>query len=157
MKTQHRLPLIAVIISLTVAASMAIPQQTQAKLPASTPKAIVKAIVKPPEATAVGNEPFWNITVSTTGILYRTPETQIQFPYVKPLQAIGRVTGSTLVYPLRKGNQQGTLVLQKLTSGFCNDTMSDNLYPYSATVILNNTVLSGCASTPLNKVRTSKS
>ena len=156
MKIQYRL-LFAITIPVTIATSIALPQQTQAKIPASTPKAIVKAIVKPPEATAVGNEPFWNITVTPTGVLYQTPETQIRFPYIKPLQAIGRVTGSTLVYPLCKGNQQGTLVLQKLTSGFCNDTMSDNLYPYSATVILNNTVLSGCASTPLNKVRPSKS
>ena len=155
MKIQQRL-LLAITIPVTIVASVAMPQQTQAKIP-PTPKAIVKAIVKPPEATAVGNEPFWNITVTPTGILYQTPETKIRFPYVKPLQAIGRVTGSTMVYPLRKGNQQGTLVLQKLTSGFCNDTMSDRLYPYSATVILNNTVLSGCASTPLNKVRSSKS
>ncbi len=154
MKVQLSLLLISVIIPMTIVASVAMPQHTQAKIP--TPKAIFTAIVKPPEATAVGNEPFWNITVTPTGILYQTPETQIRFPYVKPLQAIGRVTGSTMVYPLRKGNQQGTLILQKLTSGFCNDTMSDSLYPYSATVILNNTVLSGCASTPLNKVRPSK-
>ena len=147
MKIQHSLLLIT--IPVTITASIAMPSQIQAKTPASTPRAIVKV----PEATAVGNEPFWSITVSTTGILYKTPETQIRFPYVKPLQAIGRVNGSTLVYPLRKGNQQGTLVLQKLTSGFCNDTMSDNRYPYSATVIIDNTVLSGCASTPLNKVQ----
>ena len=127
------------------------PQQIQAQKPAASAP---KAIVRPPEAVAVGNEPFWNVTVTSTGILYKTPETQIQFPYVKPLQAIGRVTGSTMVYPLRKGNQQGTLVLQKRPSGLCNDTMSDNLYPYSATLILNNTVVSGCASTLLHKVQT---
>ena len=149
MKIQHSLLLI-ITIPVTITASIAMPQQIQAKTPAPTPRTIVKA----PEATAVGNEPFWSITVATNGILYKTPETQVQFPYVKPLQAIGRVNGSTLVYPLRKGNQQGTLVLQKLTSGFCTDTMSDNRYPYSATIILNNTVLSGCASTPLNKVKT---
>ena len=148
MKIQHSLLLI-ITIPVTITASIAMPSPIQAKTPVSTPRAIVKA----PEATAVGNEPFWSITVAANGILYKTPETQVRFPYVKPLQAIGRVNGSTLVYPLRKGNQQGTLVLQKLTSGFCSDTMSDNRYPYSATVILNNTVLSGCASTPLNKVQ----
>ena len=148
MKIQHSL-LLLITIPVTIAASIAMPQKIQAKTPASIPRAIVKV----PEATAVGNEPFWSITVATNGILYKTPETQVRFLYVKPLQAIGRVNGSTLVYPLRKGNQQGTLVLQKLTSGFCNDTMSDNRYPYSATVIIDNTVLSGCASTPLNKVQ----
>ena len=148
MKIQHSLLLI-ITIPVTITASIAMPSRIQAKTPVSTPRAIVKA----PEATAVGNEPFWSITVAANGILYKTPETQVRFSYVKPLQAIGRVNGSTLVYPLRKGNQQGTLILQKLTSGFCSDTMSDNRYPYSATIILNNTVLSGCASTLLNKVK----
>ena len=150
MKIQQAL-LLAITVPVTIAISIALPQQIHAQKPAASAP---KAIVRPPEAVAVGNEPFWNVTVTPTGILYKTPETQIQFPYVKPLQAIGRVTGSTIVYPLRKGNQQGTLVLQKRTSGFCNDTMSDNLYPYSATLILNNTVVSGCASTPLHKVQT---
>jgi uncharacterized membrane protein len=151
MKIHHRFLIIAAEIPVAIAVSLILPQFTHAETPTppATPKPIPKAIPKPPEASAGGTEPFWNVTIDASGIVYSTPDIpKVRFPYVKPLQAQGRQTGSTIVYPLRKGNQQGTLVLQKVQSGFCNDGMSDYQYAYSATLILNNRVLSGCASTP---------
>jgi uncharacterized membrane protein len=155
MKLHHRCLIIAAEIPVAIAVSLIMPQFTHAETPTvpATPKPIPKPspkpIPKPPEASAGGTEPFWNVTIDSTGIVYSTPDApKIRFPYVKPLQAEGRQTASTMVYPLRKGTQQGTLVLQKVQSGFCNDGMSDYQYAYSATLILNNRVFSGCASTP---------
>jgi uncharacterized membrane protein len=108
-----------------------------------------KLIVTPPTIQANGNEPFWGVSVNAKSIAYRSPEGRtIQFPLVKPLKAEGRPEDQTIVYPLRKGTLKGNLVLVKMPpSSFCNDTMSDTEYPYSATLILNNQVFSGCAST----------
>ncbi|MCU0547821.1 MAG: hypothetical protein MUC48_00605 [Leptolyngbya sp. Prado105] len=88
-----------------------------------------------------GNEPFWNVTIGKKGIVYTTPDTKPQtFPYVAPLSAQGRPVDNVRVYRLRGNN---TLVLKKVNS--CSDTMSDKNYPYSATLIMGNTVREGCA------------
>lgn len=88
-----------------------------------------------------GNEPFWNMTISKQGIVYRTPDTNPRtFPYVAPIGAQGRPIDNVRVYRLQGNN---TLVLKKTNA--CSDTMSDKNYPYSATLIMGNTVREGCA------------
>jgi uncharacterized membrane protein len=95
------------------------------------------------EFTSVGNEPFWNVTVKKSGIVYSTPDaTKQTFPYVAPLKADGRPADLVRVYQLRgKGNNM--LIIKKVSN--CSDTMSDNKYSYSATLLLGNRVLDGCA------------
>ncbi len=94
------------------------------------------------EFVAVGNEPFWNITIGKRGIVYSTPDTKPQtFPYVAPIAAQGRPIDTVRVYRLQGANN--LLILKKTNA--CNDTMSDRQYPYSATLILGNTVRDGCA------------
>lgn len=91
-----------------------------------------------------GNEPFWNVTVTRKGIFYATPEIKNMMlsPYVAPQAAEGRLLDTVRVYRLRgKGNNM--LIINKVDA--CNDTMSDKEYPYMATLIIGNTVRSGCA------------
>ncbi len=167
MKFRYHVLLMAAEIPVAIAVAIAAPQFTSAEpTPQATSKPVVisigepvakpvakpvskpvaKPVVKVPEATAGGTEPFWAVTVEPTGIVYSTPDSpKVRFAYVKPLQAQGRPDGLTVVYPLRKGAQQGTLVLQKMRSADCTDGMSDTLYPYSATLILNDRVMVGCA------------
>ncbi|WP_315790116.1 hypothetical protein [Fischerella sp. JS2] len=96
------------------------------------------------EFIARGTEPFWSVTVSKkNGIVYSTPENRkLTFPYVTPLQASGRPADLLRVYRLR-GKTNNTLIIKKEDA--CSDGMSDKQYPYSATLILGNTVLEGCA------------
>lgn len=90
-----------------------------------------------------GNEPFWSVTIGKRGIVYTTPDTKPQtFPYVAPLAAQGRPTDLVRVYRLQ-GTGNNLLILKKTPA--CSDTMSDRKYPYSATLILGNTVREGCA------------
>ncbi|MBE9012340.1 hypothetical protein IQ250_19260 [Pseudanabaenaceae cyanobacterium LEGE 13415] len=92
--------------------------------------------------TVVGNEPFWNIEINSSGITYSTPEPKkVLFPYVAPLSAEGRPADLLRVYRLR-GMTSGTLVIRR---GACSDTMSDRKYNYSATLVLGDTVKEGCA------------
>ncbi|KAF3885327.1 MULTISPECIES: COG3650 family protein [Nostocales] len=91
----------------------------------------------------VGTEPFWNVSVSKSGIVYSSPEVKKQtFPYVAPLKAAGRPDDLVRVYQL-KGKGNNTLILKKVDK--CSDGMSDKDYPYSATLILGTKVLEGCA------------
>ncbi len=91
----------------------------------------------------VGTEPFWNVSVSKSGIVYSSTEVKKQtFPYVAPLKASGRPEDFVSVYQL-KGKGNNTLILKKVDK--CSDGMSDKEYPYSATLILGTKVLEGCA------------
>lgn len=90
-----------------------------------------------------GTEPFWGITISRKGIVYVTPESRQNFPYVAPTAASGRPADLVRVYRLRgTNNVTNTLVIRK---GSCSDGMSDTRYPYSAVYISGNRVLEGCA------------
>lgn len=92
---------------------------------------------------ARGTEPFWNVTVNRNGIVYSSPEVSKRtYPYVTPMTAQGRPADLVRVYQLR-GQPNGTLIIKKADS--CSDGMSDNIYPYEATLILGNQVLEGCA------------
>ena len=90
-----------------------------------------------------GTEPFWSVTISRKGIIYSTPESRQNFPYVAPTTASGRPADVVRVYRLRGSNNvTSTLVIRK---GSCSDGMSDTKYPYSAVYISSNRVLEGCA------------
>ncbi|WP_143171042.1 COG3650 family protein [[Phormidium ambiguum] IAM M-71] len=108
---------------------------------------------RPPQEesfTAVGTEPFWNLTINRNAIVYSAPdfsstETNIRtytYPYVAPKPAEGRPIDVVRVYRLN-GQPNGTLIIKKVDS--CSDGMSDNVYPYAVTLILGDRVLEGCA------------
>lgn len=104
---------------------------------------IAQATANTPEFIARGNEPFWNVTVNRSGIVYSTPEIRNRrYPYTAPLTAMGRPTDLVRVYRLN-GQPSGVLVIKKVNS--CSDGMSDTVYPYDATLILGNRVMEGCA------------
>ncbi|WP_456057562.1 COG3650 family protein [Aerosakkonema funiforme] len=95
------------------------------------------------EFIARGTEPFWNVTVNRRGIVYSTPEVRNRrYPYTAPLAAMGRPADLVRVYRLN-GQPSGVLVIKKVNA--CSDGMSDNVYPYDATLILGNQVMEGCA------------
>lgn len=97
------------------------------------------------ELIASGTEPFWSVTISRKGIIYSTPESRQNFPYIAPLAASGRPADVVRVYRLRGRNHAvNTLVIRK---GSCSDGMSDITHPYSAIYIAGSTVLEGCART----------
>ncbi|MCX7594971.1 MAG: hypothetical protein N2235_14675 [Fischerella sp.] len=96
------------------------------------------------EIIALGTEPFWSVTVNKNGIVYSSPENRkLSFPYVTPLKAAGRPPDLLRVYRLRSKANSNLLIIKKVNS--CSDGMSDKNYPYSATLILGDTVLEGCA------------
>ncbi|WP_413167295.1 COG3650 family protein [Capilliphycus salinus ALCB114379] len=92
---------------------------------------------------ALGTEPFWNVKVTGDEIVFSSPTIDEQkYPYSEPMTGLGRPADVVRVYPLQ-GNPNGFLILKQDKS--CSDGMSDNVYPYSATVIRGSEVLEGCA------------
>jgi len=87
-----------------------------------------------------GTEPFWGMTISGGMLTYTTPE---------------NIGGSTAAVIRFSGNGglgfSGTLDGQALqvavTPGDCSDGMSDRIYPFTATVTLGETMLTGCGYT----------
>ncbi|MBD2164744.1 hypothetical protein H6G04_10050 [Calothrix membranacea FACHB-236] len=104
---------------------------------------------KSEEFIARGTEPFWSVTVSKSAIIYSSPDKPKQtFPYTKPLTAQGRPADLVRVYRLKDKRNSILIIKQDDT---CSDGMSDKNYPYSATLILGNQVLDGCAENKLKK------
>ena len=92
---------------------------------------------------ARGTEPFWSVSVGRDEIVFSSPTTDgLKYPDRQPMTASGRPADWVLAYRLR-GNPGGFLILRK--DGTCTDGMSDNVYPYNATLILGSRVLDGCA------------
>ncbi|MEB3282930.1 MAG: hypothetical protein VKK42_28820 [Lyngbya sp.] len=92
---------------------------------------------------ARGTEPFWSVKVTRGEIVFSSPTTDEQkYPYSKPMTASGRPADLVQVYPLQ-GNPSGFLIIRQ--DNACSDGMSDNVYPYNATLIRGSEVLEGCA------------
>jgi len=74
------------------------------------------------EFTSVGTEPFWNVTVSKSGIIYSSPDAKKQtFPYVTPIKATGRTADLVRVYRLQ-GKPNSMLIIKKDST--CRDETS---------------------------------
>ena len=132
--------IISCVILLQLSAILLISNRSFAN---NAPPLIAQNNTKIDEFNSVGTEPFWNVTVSKSGIVYSSPNAKKQtFPYVTPIKAAGRTADIVRVYRLQ-GKPNSMLIIKKEST--CSDGMSDKEYPYSATFILNNTVLEGCA------------
>ena len=92
----------------------------------------------------LGNEPFWGIEIVPDGSAYTAT-------YSTP----DDIDGSAFTVSRFAGNNGlgfsgelgGAAVQIALTPGECSDTMSDRIYPYTATVALGETTLFGCGYT----------
>lgn len=90
-----------------------------------------------------GTEPFWHMVVVRPRIFYSSMEGDtLLFDYREPRQAAGRQEGHVQVFELGAGQQ--LLLRSTLPECPCSDGMSDQTYPYQATLILKNKVLEGC-------------
>lgn len=93
------------------------------------------------EWVALGNEPFWNVSIMPDSIVWRTPEhlEGIHFPPTARERSGGVITWRTA----RSGTPASLeLSIERMT---CSDGMSDRVYPYKATLTLYAQTFTGCA------------
>jgi uncharacterized membrane protein len=90
--------------------------------------------------TMLGTEPFWHITVTGTSARYSNPDHPEGYQFT-----VARFAGNGgLSF---SGDLAGAPVIATLTPGECSDGMSDNRYPFVATIALGNETLKGCGYT----------
>lgn len=100
--------------------------------------------IEGPDLRAFGNEPFWNVTVSSTeGIVYgRLGEENITFPYEAASESRN---GTQLTFgPVKSASGEHEIEI-RVETGECEDTMADVVHPMRAMVTVDGEVLSGCA------------
>jgi uncharacterized membrane protein len=91
--------------------------------------------------TAVGTEPFWDVTLTGRSVTWSDPETEGRTGRVgKPRLSAGKAVWKGQV----SGHGAFTLTL---TRGPCSDGMSDFTYPLTAKVQTSELTLKGCAAT----------
>ena len=137
---------LAAIIALGVLSGCS-PGASRAPGGTTTSDSTAARAAKPDSAlVALGNEPFWNVRVTSREILYRDPEHQdgYHFPTVAPVEE-----GDARVYRTRRDIPAGdpgprTLEL-RIRRGTCSDGMSDRQYPMSAALKIGDVAHTGCA------------
>lgn len=91
--------------------------------------------------TALGAEPFWDVTLTGRSVTWSDPETENRTGRVgKPGLSAGKAVWKGQV----SGHGAFTLTL---TRGPCSDGMSDFTYPLTARVQTSELTLQGCAAT----------
>lgn len=93
------------------------------------------------EWVALGNEPFWNVSIMPDSIVWRTPEhlEGIHFP-----PAARERSGNVIRWQTARTGTPASLDLS-IESITCSDGMSDRVYPYKATLKLDQQTFTGCA------------
>jgi uncharacterized membrane protein len=87
----------------------------------------------------IGNEPFWNLEIDSTGMVFRTPEDTVgnHFPPSQPI-----LVGDTLRW---NSANQVSEVEAIVVPQSCSDTMSDKTWTHKAIVTIDRRRLEGCA------------
>jgi len=108
-----------------------VPTKTPASLPAVPPKA---AADYRSDLRLTGTEPFWGVQITAKQIKLERPD----HPAVTVANTGPEINGEVASWNTRELK----ITLKPAT---CSDGMSDNVYPYEATVRVGTEVLKGCA------------
>lgn len=119
----------------TPAVAKAPPAGTSPAAQASAPPA---ALALPARFTALGTEPFWAAKVAGARLTYSTPEDQ-----TGQAIAVTRTTQADRIDVV--GALAGQRLMLTVTTGPCNDGMSDVVYPFAVLRRLGNDEQRGCA------------
>jgi uncharacterized membrane protein len=88
---------------------------------------------------AKGNEPFWSIDVTPSGVIIARPEHEtLTFEY----QPLAKADDGTRTF---KGEMPDGKLELTLVPGKCTDGMSDTVYGWNATAMIDGEQLKGCA------------
>jgi uncharacterized membrane protein len=91
------------------------------------------------ELFGIGNEPFWNIEIDEQkSIAFHLADWSQPVPF-KPVQPA--IAPDSLVYQTANGSAQLQVIIY---NQFCNDGMSDNIYPNKVKVVYNGQTYNGC-------------
>lgn len=105
--------------------------------------------LKAGETRASGNEPFWSVTVSPSGIEWNEPDLPEPLTFPAAISTVGEASGSSRTWSstrssTRPGEERRQLRIVT-TPGRCLDGMSGAWYSLAAEVTLDDRIFHGCA------------
>jgi len=101
-------------------------------------------IAEDAQITVGGTEPFWGLSITPAGSSYEARYSSPELPEGETFP-VSRFAGNNgLGF---SGEWAGAPVTLALTPGDCSDAMSDRIYPFTATLQLDEVTLFGCAHT----------
>lgn len=133
-------PLLALPLAALLACSPQ-PEKQDAGLALKEPEVAAGAF--PENLHVIGTEPFWSVKVEGDALAYTTPET-MDAPRL--LQATTRGSGGDGLH--LTGEDDGQPFRLEVRRAACSDGMSDNEYPFSASLLLDGNTVQGCAFDP---------
>jgi len=91
---------------------------------------------------ATGNEPFWNVEISRSGLAFSELglEERILFPYSPPT-----FFAEQIIYRGQVRGQKTRTLVVRLEEKPCQDSMADATFSHTATVEIDDRTLDGCA------------
>lgn len=123
--------------STSIDSSATSPESSLSSRPTATP-----LIPDSLELQALGNEPFWSVTVSREGMIYRDPERLegIVFPAARGQNVEGR-----WIYRSSRPDSVPSRIEVVIEESPCSDGMSDERYRFTSHVQLDERHFDGCA------------
>ena len=103
--------------------------------------------------SSFGTEPFWNIKIRKSGILFSVSGMDSTvFEYSEPIAAEGRTIDYFMTYFLEdQSGKPAQLVAKRSEKTPCSDGMSDNQYIYHVTFLYKNSMYEGCGEAVTSK------
>lgn len=98
----------------------------------------------PDPVRAMGNEPFWNVDISSDGglVYTRLGEESIQFPYLEPEIS---VDPPAFTYGPVEDASGAHILKVTIIEEPCPDTMADQVHPMTSSATIDGEELRGCA------------
>lgn len=121
-------------VSTETSTSNSAPSATPEATPESTVETTAPATI---DYVARGNEPFWSISISGDQATYKTPEMP---------DGVTMTVSKTMVAgaPQFRGTMDGQEFMLALTSVECEDDMSGDKFPMTATLLMSTGTYGGC-------------
>lgn len=96
------------------------------------------------EIKSLGTEPFWGLDIQPSGESYAARYSTPEMPEGRVFPMTRFAGNNGLGF---SGELSGQTVQLAITPGACSDGMSDRIYPFTATLLLGESTLLGCAYT----------
>ncbi|MBC7540047.1 MAG: hypothetical protein H7281_14585 [Bacteriovorax sp.] len=98
-----------------------------------------------PQLQCLGTEPFWGITTDANGTLSMSdPMSDSKRDYSKATVKSAQGTTADFAFQIEATNEASNTLKLNVVKAECNDGMSENIYPYTALVDVDDRILFGC-------------
>lgn len=98
-----------------------------------------------PELSCFGTEPFWGLSTNASGALsISDPMSDTNKTYSKTTLKNAAGTADGFAFQIEARDSLDNVLKLNVVRSECNDGMSDNIYPYTAMVDVDGSILFGC-------------